>query len=193
MYTDAVGGQVGQRAQGDAGVDAGQCRVLADVVDVGEVDNRPSRFGDGDGRDGRVDLPDGQCATQAVEGHVAELDLDAQPFAQQAGQGYVEAVQLERLGVEGEGRVVGRRADDEPTALLDGGPGVGRRGGGRGGGCGLRRGWFQRRRDNRLLAAGAQEAEQQHHNYKVTGTNVKHDAPLRRKPPPFGRGLGEGA
>ena len=39
VYKRQVGGQVGQRAQGDTRIDAGQCRVFADVIDAGEVDH----------------------------------------------------------------------------------------------------------------------------------------------------------
>ena len=102
-----------------------QNRILADKVDVGEIDERLTLRCDRDGCDGHVDLSQLQSATQAIKGKVVVLDLQAKPPANLIHQRDVEAIDLEMVLVEFERRIVGGCADDDLARRLDAFPGTG--------------------------------------------------------------------
>ncbi len=96
-----------------------QDRILAHIVDVGEIHDRVAVGRDRDRSHGHVDLAELQRIQQAVECHVPELDLDAELPGDLLHQRDVESVHLEIGIVELEGRVVRRGANYDLACGLD--------------------------------------------------------------------------
>jgi len=99
------------RDRRDLGIGAGDDRIGAEPVRIGEVHDGHAVLRHGDGGDGRVHLPELKRTQHAFEREVVELRLQAQSLRQLGHEDDIEAVGAEVLVILVVGRIVERSAD----------------------------------------------------------------------------------